>query len=573
MGTMNKLISHIINKEFDAAGFALNEAMDDIIEHKLLEMKKCIDLSEVSKKTALKAYALSADPDDETDKTWNRLSRLGGHIRRKWGKGMLGKADDHAYNTHFGRGNIWQKEDPLSDTNLNSKRLTKSGKLNKTDAKGLKSIAKDKLDSLKKQKKLNLPEETQLDEGWYKKTLDSASKKSDKIGNWDWKKGDYSEKGRKELTTGEKIVDKIDNTKIAIGKKLRHIFKEESLEEGRHKGIGNKKKKTRLARQTQDLRNTFGVAPGKRRRQGPRTARLEESNPWSGAGEYVKAGIKNDARKISKQWKDDIGPTVKSAGKVAAGAIGRIAKKAANKVAEFDRTHPKFGMVTDTKRINENYWKEKELKRQDAENEKNPPFKPDPKGSKQHSSASLARRGKKEAEVWSKAKESLKEALHRTVRSRGLGARGGKSLLSPSKDGTKDTRKDEAAWRESIRKAQEKDDDPSTMREGREVPNPSGKKWYQGRIRREKESSSERMDRDALKKASRERKEKMHFKSKQKLGEGLGSPTTAVAFGNLMRNTSGGTGSGTDPKEKKKPEKKVKNTGLMASLRKKIYGV
>ena len=43
---MNKIVSHIINKEYDSANDALNEQMENIIQHKLQEMRQSIDLTE-----------------------------------------------------------------------------------------------------------------------------------------------------------------------------------------------------------------------------------------------------------------------------------------------------------------------------------------------------------------------------------------------------------------------------------------------------------------------------------------------------------------------------------------------
>jgi hypothetical protein len=75
--------------------------------------------------------------------------------------------------------------------------------------------------------------------------------------------------------------------------KITGKLKESQLDEGRYRGIRNKKRKSSLAMQTQDLRKTFGVAPGNRRRQGPRTAKLEEKINWNGVRRTIAKAADN----------------------------------------------------------------------------------------------------------------------------------------------------------------------------------------------------------------------------------------------------------------------------------------
>ncbi len=316
---MNKLISHILNKEYDAARKALDEAMENIAEAHLLEKKKEVSKTLGGDKTVL--VTIKGDPARKSGGGVKRITKA--EYDKNSSKYDLALEESVDYKEYR------EKADAQLLTHGKYTDKQRTNRLQGIERADRKIADKDRKDHARRVR------DSDLNEGWYKRTADSASKKSDKIGNWDHDKSDYTEKGKKELTTGEKIVDKIERTKSkmigglnrlnrklhggkyrteeyekekaedvlddkecskmkkdkpALHKKMKEIAKkavkkhektkghleEESLDEGRYRGIRNKKRKSSLAMQTQDLRKTFGVASGKRRRQGPRTARLEE---------------------------------------------------------------------------------------------------------------------------------------------------------------------------------------------------------------------------------------------------------------------------------------------------------
>lgn len=239
-------------------------------------------------------------------------------------------------------------------------------------------------------------------------------------------------------------------------------LEEETIEEGRYRGIRNKKKKSRLAQQTADLRNTFGVAPGKRRHQGPRTAKLEEEIIKK-VSDYFQAkrdqkdrakvhDIEKGFRKELKKSKTTLKYSPREKPKMDRRL--KVNKHPISKGKSVPLVNEDLAGFKNVA-MSEGYYKNKQIEK-DEEARGEPPFIPDDPKAPHHTSKNLARRAKKTM----------------------------------------------------IRKSKEKLD------EGREVPNPSGKKWYEGRIRREKDIPDEAPKSD-------KKKEKMYFKSKQKLDEGL----------------------------------------------------
>jgi ribosomal protein L35AE/L33A len=105
-------------------------------------------VNELKQSTMTKAFAARSDPQGpESDS--KKADKTLGHIKRKHGDAGVANAEKHATAKHFGRSSVDSKNQGNytrpTDTRNISKRVTKAGKLNKTDSATLKKHYKYKL--------------------------------------------------------------------------------------------------------------------------------------------------------------------------------------------------------------------------------------------------------------------------------------------------------------------------------------------------------------------------------------------------------------------------------------------
>lgn len=259
---MNSLIDQIINKNYDAANASLKEELSSIVERKLGEIKKQKAAKIETKppfepdvkapKKRIKAVRKSiqaqtkvvseamVDRDGLVSLPTGERVLASVYRQRRWLAENCGLDKDKEEKIHDALEKAKMLLHPKLDTTAPRVDRTKVVRPKGGHARVDKSPILDlgpKEDEWMHGKELKKGSE-QVDEGlkkWYNNNLNSAFKKSDKEGNWDWNLGDYSEKGKSELTTGEKIAYKIDSVARKaegavkpIKNAIRKLAKEES---------------------------------------------------------------------------------------------------------------------------------------------------------------------------------------------------------------------------------------------------------------------------------------------------------------------------------------------------------